>query len=168
MPDRFRANRDQIFAIYEHLVRPIVRSIARMLPSRFDPDDLEQIGRLALLDAAAGFEKYVRMRVRGAILDAVRGPNYTAALQRSIDECPDIGAPNSLDDDIDRERKRERQRLRLEAAIAGLPAKQAEVVQEMLTGIRPGQVAERSDCSIRTIQRLTRPGFAALRLALAA
>ncbi len=62
------------------LVKRVVNSIAKNLPSHIDTDDLHSVGILGLIAAsqkynhAQGhtFEAYAAMRVRGAILDELR------------------------------------------------------------------------------------------------
>lgn len=76
-----------LYAQFEVLVLPIARSIASRLPSTFDIADLEQIGRIALLEACRKHDPerditfliYLRQRIRGAMLDAVRGAPYREA-----------------------------------------------------------------------------------------
>lgn len=62
------------------LVNPIATAIRRRLPPRFELDDLVQAGRVGLVVAARNYDPslmvpfacYVRKRIRGAMLDAVR------------------------------------------------------------------------------------------------
>jgi len=69
---------------YVGLVRKVAYSMARRLPSRVDVRDLISSGTLGLLDAIAkydpkqndNFEAYAEIRVRGAILDELRGLDW--------------------------------------------------------------------------------------------
>src|SRR5688500_12388876 len=66
---------------YVGLVRRVAYSVARRLPARVDVRDLIGAGTLGLLDAIAkydpaqndNFEAYAEIRIRGAILDELRG-----------------------------------------------------------------------------------------------
>jgi RNA polymerase sigma factor for flagellar operon FliA len=71
--------RDEIVARFADLIAPIARSISRAASVQID--DLEQEGMLALIAAAAKwdaeradtFPAYARIRIRGAMLDFLRG-----------------------------------------------------------------------------------------------
>lgn len=62
------------------IVRKIARGLARRLPKNVQREDLEQAGMLGLVDAlrrhpassGQGFEWYLHVRIRGAILDWMR------------------------------------------------------------------------------------------------
>jgi RNA polymerase sigma factor for flagellar operon FliA len=70
--------------VYVGLVRKVAYSMARRLPSRVDVRDLISSGTLGLLDAIAkydpaqndNFEAYAEIRIRGAILDELRGLDW--------------------------------------------------------------------------------------------
>ena len=74
------AARDEIVAKYAHLVKYVVGRLGVSVPGLFDHEDAMQAGVLGLLraidayrpEAAASFESYAILRIRGAILDAVR------------------------------------------------------------------------------------------------
>lgn len=73
-------SRDQLVQRYAHLVKYVVGRLGVSVPGLFDHEDAMQAGVLGLLraidayrpDAAASFESYAILRIRGAILDAVR------------------------------------------------------------------------------------------------
>jgi RNA polymerase sigma factor for flagellar operon FliA len=73
-------SRDELVARYAHLVKYVVGRLGVSVPGLFDHEDAMQAGALGLLraidayrpDAAASFESYAILRIRGAILDAVR------------------------------------------------------------------------------------------------
>ena len=73
-------SRDQLVARYAHLVKYVVGRLGVSVPGLFDHEDAMQAGVLGLLraidayrpDAAASFESYAILRIRGSILDAVR------------------------------------------------------------------------------------------------
>jgi RNA polymerase sigma factor for flagellar operon FliA len=65
---------------YLSTVRAVVRRLAAQLPSHVDREELEQSGTLGLIDAArrfdpargSSFEAYSQVRIRGAVIDALR------------------------------------------------------------------------------------------------
>jgi RNA polymerase sigma factor for flagellar operon FliA len=72
--------RDALVERYAHLVKYVVGRLAVSVPGVFDREDAMQAGTMGLLraidaykaDSAASFESYAIVRIRGAILDAVR------------------------------------------------------------------------------------------------
>jgi RNA polymerase sigma factor for flagellar operon FliA len=74
------ADREALVERYAHLVKYVVGRLAVSIPGVFDREDAMQAGTMGLLramdgyraDAAASFESYAIVRIRGAILDAVR------------------------------------------------------------------------------------------------
>lgn len=75
-----RLDRDQLVAENAHLVKYVVGRLGVSIPGVFDHEDAMQAGVLGLLraidgyraDSGASFESYAFIRIRGAILDAVR------------------------------------------------------------------------------------------------
>jgi RNA polymerase sigma factor for flagellar operon FliA len=75
-----QADRDALVERYAHLVKYVVGRLAVSIPGVFDREDAMQAGTMGLLraidaykaDSAASFESYAIVRIRGAILDAVR------------------------------------------------------------------------------------------------
>ena len=73
-------SRDELVQKYAHLVKYVVGRLGVSVPGLFDHEDAMQAGVLGLLraidayrpDAAASFESYAILRIRGSILDAVR------------------------------------------------------------------------------------------------
>lgn len=71
---------DVVLDRYRHLVRFVVNRLSARVVGVFDDDDAMQAGMLGLLaardafrpDRGASFETYAILRIRGAILDAVR------------------------------------------------------------------------------------------------
>lgn len=74
------ASRDELVLRYSHLVKYVVGRLGVSMPGLFDHEDAMQAGVLGLLraidayqpESAASFESYAILRIRGAILDAVR------------------------------------------------------------------------------------------------
>lgn len=85
--------RNRVAEIHDGLVTEAVQYVRRqsVLAARFDPDDLRQVGRVALLEALdraadmTTFPGFAALRIRGAIRNHVqkwnRGTNYSR-LQR--------------------------------------------------------------------------------------
>ncbi len=75
-----RADQDALVLRHADLVKRIAYHLAGRLPPSVDVDDLIQAGMLGLLEAAshyttgrgASFETYAGIRIRGAMLDALR------------------------------------------------------------------------------------------------
>jgi RNA polymerase sigma factor for flagellar operon FliA len=73
-------SRDELVRRYLHLVKYVVGRLGVSVPGLFDHEDAMQAGVLGLLraidgyrpEAAASFESYAILRIRGSILDAVR------------------------------------------------------------------------------------------------
>jgi RNA polymerase sigma factor for flagellar operon FliA len=73
-------SRDELVTRYAHLVKYVVGRLGVSVPGLFDHEDAMQAGVLGLLraidaykpEAAASFESYAILRIRGSILDAVR------------------------------------------------------------------------------------------------
>ncbi len=74
------ADREALIARYGHLVKYVVGRLGAVVPGVFDHEDAMQAGAIGLLraidayrpESAASFESYAIVRIRGAILDAVR------------------------------------------------------------------------------------------------
>ena len=77
--------RDKLVIEHVALVKRIANHIMNRLPSNIQKDDLIQSGMIGLLEASknydpsqgASFETYASIRIRGAILDEVRGTDWT-------------------------------------------------------------------------------------------
>lgn len=88
----------EVYEAYQHLVRPIAARVARSLPGQC-LEDLEQTGRLALVQAARRYDPqrrdmfpiYARLRIRGAILDSLSRSRRLA----SGDEQPEASEPGA-------------------------------------------------------------------------
>ena len=74
------AARELLVEKYAHLVKYVVGRLGVSVPGVFDREDAMQAGTIGLLraidgyraDSAASFESYAIVRIRGAILDAIR------------------------------------------------------------------------------------------------
>ncbi len=77
--------RDRLILEHHDMVRGIARRMARTLPASVEVDELVNIGLLGLIDAvdrydiARGvpFRAYAEIRIRGAIVDSLRGADWT-------------------------------------------------------------------------------------------
>jgi RNA polymerase sigma factor (sigma-70 family) len=84
--------RERVFAAYKYLVQPIAAAVKRTLPASIELDDLVQEGLKGLWTAAgkfrrkqaATFEFYVRTKIRGAMLDSVKGRQWREATHREL------------------------------------------------------------------------------------
>ena len=84
-------------------------SLHRRFPGRFELDDLVQIGLLGLIDAAARyqpwrgvfFRAFARHRIRGTILDALRGRD-----PKPLDDGDDVADARAGPDEIVEMRER--------------------------------------------------------------
>jgi RNA polymerase sigma factor FliA len=78
------ATRDELVAKHAALVRRLASQLLARLPSSVDIDDLIQAGMIGLLDAigrfeaghGAQFETFAMQRIRGAMLDELRGNDW--------------------------------------------------------------------------------------------
>lgn len=119
----------KILEIYEPLVPAIARRIARTLPPSFDRHDLEQTGRLAILEAAPRIEQYVRQRVEGAIRDSARYTRYRDATHQGIAEAADVADKSTSPLD----------RMVAAEALDSLPADQRRVIEMRIEGRKAGR-----------------------------
>jgi RNA polymerase sigma factor for flagellar operon FliA len=77
-------NRDSLILTYYPMVYRVARRMAARYPSSVDLDDLVSIGTMGLIDAAerydaelgSSFGGYARIRVQGAIVDALRKADW--------------------------------------------------------------------------------------------
>jgi RNA polymerase sigma factor (sigma-70 family) len=154
----------------ELMIPAMARSISRRLPQSIEVEDLEQSGRLALAelcrdyDCGRGetFEIYARMRVRGAMLDSIRGREYReASIERdAVREGPDTLRRHSDESSTDPWLGRH---------VDALPARQARVVElRYFSDLTQREAAGRLGCSRTTVEREEHLALAALRHALAA
>lgn len=127
-------SREQLVTTYAHLVKYVVGRLGVSIPGVFDHEDAMQAGVLGLLraidayrtDSGASFESYAIVRIRGAILDAVRALDTVGRaareagrqIQRAMAELQaELGrAPRELEVAIRLGLSVERYRERLQAA----------------------------------------------------
>jgi RNA polymerase sigma factor (sigma-70 family) len=149
-------------------VPAIARSIARRLPHGIGAEDLAQIGRIALWQAceaydethAATFRIYLRQRIRGAMLDAVRGREYREAQREDAAEREGLEAISQKSDNPDPFIAR---------AVDELPARQRAVIRLRYRDQRSrSDTAQRLGISPATAGRDEAAAIAALRERLAA
>lgn len=82
---------DELIAEHAPLVRRLALQLASRLPANVELDDLMQAGMMGLLDAVrryqvqedAKFETYATARIRGAMLDELRGQDWLSRGARS-------------------------------------------------------------------------------------
>lgn len=102
-------SRDELVQRYAHLVKYVVGRLGVSVPGLFDHEDAMQAGVLGLLraidayrpEAAASFESYAILRIRGAILDAVRSLDTVGRAGREAARAIQ-GAIRDLQNELDR------------------------------------------------------------------
>lgn len=153
-----------LYAQFEVLVLPIARSIASRLPSTFDIADLEQIGRIALLEACRKHDPerditfliYLRQRIRGAMLDHVRGAPYREAGHAQLDmewESPFLPRTEEKSSDPF-----------LSRSVDALPPRQRKVLDlRFCEGLSQNETAAALGVSRRTARREEASAIAELR-----
>jgi RNA polymerase sigma factor for flagellar operon FliA len=83
-PVAHNSNREQLILEHYPLVRTIAARMIRRLPSSVELDELVNVGALGLIDAVdrfdpsrrVPFKAYAEIRVRGAIVDSLRGADW--------------------------------------------------------------------------------------------
>lgn len=97
-----RATPEELVRQYEPLVRKIAGGFQRKLPRNVLREDLIGAGMTGLWDAVikhgseadpSSFEWYVRVRVRGAILDDLRAQDWLPRRARSAANAADVAPP---------------------------------------------------------------------------
>lgn len=84
--------RDEALVVYRGLVRRLARQLIARVPSNVEKDDLIQEGMIALLDCCerfdstqgVKFETFATQRIRGAMLDYLRGEDYASRGDRRM------------------------------------------------------------------------------------
>jgi len=117
--------RDRLTELYADIVPQIAGSVVQRMPRSIERSDLEQQGRLALLEIAPEVERYVRRRIFGAMHDSIRGKGYREATHACLD---DIAEPADELPDIETQLMEQEQKSRLKEAVAALPPRQSEVI----------------------------------------
>jgi len=140
-------------------VPAIAGRVAKGLPRAFERADLEQIGRVALLEAAPRIDAYVRKRVDGAIRDSARFQRYRDATHARLPAIV-IDARDPLSTLIDTEQQAGL-RARVRAHVARLPADQARVVEARMRGRRAGRPRSADIAAEREATRSLREAMAA-------
>jgi RNA polymerase sigma factor for flagellar operon FliA len=131
--------RDAVVMAHLDLVKPLAAALARRLPPCFDADDLAQAGMVALIEAAgkaAALEGdhrrlYLKCRIRGAMLDAVKRGAYREATHEAllpeVDAVATEASPEALAADAELAAM-------VTAARAKLTARQQQVIRHRFHG----------------------------------
>lgn len=87
-----QAARGLLIEHYHPLVTRVARKVGRRLPARVEPEDLVSWGTLGLIDALdrfdpelGKFEAFAAPRIRGSILDEIRGMDWVPRSVRARD-----------------------------------------------------------------------------------
>jgi RNA polymerase sigma factor (sigma-70 family) len=162
MPRDNKAWREKIAAVYEHLVLPIALALRPTLPASIELTDLIQAGLLGLWEAtakysrqravvatekhrsisdarAASFGFYVRQKIRGYMLDSVRGKQWREATHRSLDSGRWVGP--GLNDGGIRDR----------AVVAEIRDRRPNVEQQMIAQEEAGERKAARDAKLRSL-----------------
>lgn len=189
---RVLARRDALVAGHLSLVEGIARALARSLPPCFDTDDLIGAGNLALLHCATRyrpgahggvpFSAFARARVRGAMIDSVRGKRWTENTRPGLDQIyrvahhadsgkelftgesqamQDAATLPTPDEAIDAHRLAGR----LAEAVSWLPESQQRVLREYYGADEPtlAEVAARMAVSTQTARKVRAAAVQGLR-----
>ncbi len=86
-----KSSREKLIISHQHIVKNSVWRLTRDLPQYVDRDDLRQLGMIGLigavesyrLDKGCSFDTFAKIRVAGAILDAMRANDWAPRALRS-------------------------------------------------------------------------------------
>lgn len=154
---------------YEPMVASIARSVRASLPRSVEVEDLAQIGRFALWRAcesadperAGSFLVYACVRIRGAMLDSIRGREYREAQREA---CAARSEPDRAGS-----QKRDIPDPFLSRAVAALRPSQRVVLEMRFSEQRSqSETAAALGVSRRTVRREEASGLGELRRRLAA
>jgi RNA polymerase sigma factor (sigma-70 family) len=136
-------HRDQIIQTY----RPVVSAIARSLPAPADMlEDLESVGLVKLVELAYGwtesraetFPAYVRMSVKGAMLDELR--RYRGGEDEEVADIADYRQTPEVTD--------------LDELTSDLPPQQAKVIELRRQDLTQDQVGKVMGISRQAVSRI--------------
>ena len=117
-------NREQLILEHYPLVRTIASRMIRRLPSSVELDELVNVGALGLIDAVdrfdpsrrVPFKAYAEIRVRGAIVDALRGADWVPrSVRRKVNRIE--AAREKLMRELDRTPNRDEMAAELEMSV---------------------------------------------------
>jgi RNA polymerase sigma-70 factor (ECF subfamily) len=154
-------DRDAFAALYDRLAPRVFGLLLRLLRNRGDAEDVLQETFLRVWDRAATFDPqrcppdgWVLMIARCRAVDRLRRRQPT----------PDDPAEPAADQPPDRELERQEDAGRLIAALAGLPAEQAEAIRlAFFGGLTHEQVARAQGLPLGTVKTRIRLGMIRLR-----
>ncbi len=155
---------NQAFALYLDLVGPISGEVAARLPHP-DRADLQQSGFVALLEAIPGIESYLRKRIRGAIVDSIKGRAYSEA---SHEHTANLSSIPDTDRSVLTRLIAKEQRAAAVLYIDGLPASERAIIMLRARGASVNAIAAVAGVSKRTVKRCSASVIGALRVAMAA
>jgi len=175
---------EALFAQYLPVAEKIAHGFMRSLPQSVQLDDVRAAAHLGLWQAVnanserEGFRWYVRVRVRGAIIDELRTEDWLPrrARQRAVERgeaaavvirMGDLGAPEreglSFAAPPDSELEREQALGRLEAMIDRLPTRERQILRALLDGKSQQIIADELRVSCPRVSQLRKRAIARLR-----
>ena len=160
MNDANLERRNRLVLVYSDLVPPIAHQVARQ--TGFGAEDLEQSGHIGLLNAATAFGAYVRVKIRGAMLDSINARDRVEARHERIYAIADpVGTEAGPDQFV--------LAGEIHAAIGSeLTGRQQQVVILELQGYSGVEIAARPGIRHQSVGALQRRAKAALQLKLCA
>lgn len=174
---RVLSRRDGLVNEHLEMARSIAIQIYTGLPAGFDLEDLIQIGCLGLIEAATRFRPrqhkgvpfsaYARPRIRGMILDAVRGHNYELATAPGLEGVAEPAAESEVEVRMDSATIT----VTVTRALAVLTPRQAAVIRKYYEGADGGRkdrttcadIAQEMGLSRSTVQTIRRDAIEMLR-----
>lgn len=148
------------------MVARIAGAAARRNPA-FNFEDLLSAGYVGLVQAAqrykrnrnSNFVAYANLRVKGAVMDAMKRGNYREAGHLPLSHASDVGSWTAINEDLDRERTRER----VQGALNALQEPSRTSVMLWSAGETFQSIAETSGRSLKRVREEIRSGLSVMR-----
>ncbi len=175
----------ELFKQYQPVAKRIALAYLRKVPRSVLRDDLEAAALLGLWQAVngnpdrEGFEWYLRVRVRGAVLDELRRQDWLPRRmrQRALEEGAAAVAVIRMDDLSPQEREglgfalppadeladEHRTRADLDKEIARLPDREREILERLMSGATQDMIAAEQGVSAPRVSQLRARAIARLR-----
>ncbi|HEX4138382.1 MAG TPA: sigma-70 family RNA polymerase sigma factor [Bryobacteraceae bacterium] len=156
---------EEIYSALSHSIPAIARRVKRRCPMTVETEDLEQVGRGALWQVCAALESYAKMRIRGAMLDSIRGTEFReAARERDAVRTDELHSDPPSGSGSATSWRPEAADPFLTRAIARLGGRQADVIElRFRMGCSRPEAGERIGISPHAVGRAERAAIKALR-----